>query len=176
MNFKLFLTVILNVILATSCYSNKKNLKIGIVDLKTVMEKSEWGKEKQQKINSEIAKREKSWNKLCATPLKSIITKLEQLKKSAKNNKTEQVKQLKNKKQQLAFKCSSIKTTYQREIENLNAELASQILKKVKSVTKLLAKQYEFDLIITEYRGVVLFNSSKIDITDLIIKNLEQEQ
>jgi Skp family chaperone for outer membrane proteins len=168
---KLF--VILSIFTSIISCSHTKPQKIGVVDMKILMDKSVWGRKHQKTIRKELAIRERMWIQKCGNPLKKIILEINKVEKAA--DKTPgNLKELKLSKRTLYIQCERLKRQYHLEVEQINTNYAATILKKVKESVLLIAKSLHIDLVVTAFRGVVLYSSDRIDITDKVILALEE--
>jgi Skp family chaperone for outer membrane proteins len=153
---------------------NNRGMKIGIINMKKIYENSTWGKKQSLNINKEIAKREKKLETQCSNPLKKSIVKLNKLNKKTPKN-PQAIREHKTRHIGLLRKCNRIRTIFQKEIDKVSENHGAAILKKVKEMASLLAGPKKIDLILTKFRGVVIYMSDSIDITDHVIKLLDSE-
>ncbi|MDA3863928.1 MAG: OmpH family outer membrane protein [Deltaproteobacteria bacterium] len=159
--------------MATGCTKGLKSHRVGIVNLKTIKGKSVWGRSHKRKMNKQIVSREKQWQENCENPLKNTVLKLEKIKKE-KDAKPEEIARLQQKKRQLSHKCSMVRQQFKTEIEELNENFASSIINKVKEVAASIAEELQLDLVVSQFRGVVLYGSKQVDITSKVINKLEE--
>ncbi len=158
-------------LLISSACTRERPVKIGVVNMKVLMDKSVWGRKHQKVIREALAEREKQWEKRCGTPIKEVTLKLEALKK-----KPDPVAEplLLGERQRLGRMCYQLKAQFQREVEQINEEYAAKILKKVKETAALIGKNLRLDLVVTFFRGVVLYTSERVDITEKVVIALEE--
>ncbi|MGM0598034.1 MAG: OmpH family outer membrane protein [Myxococcota bacterium] len=159
--------------MATGCTSGLKSHRVGVVNLKAIMEKSVWGRSHKRKMNKQIVRREKQWQENCEKPLKDTVLKLEKVKKN-KDSSPKELARLEQKKKQLSQRCSLVRQQFKSEIEELNENFASSIIKKVKEVAASIAEEAQLDLVVSQFRGVVLYGSKQVDITSKVINKLEE--
>lgn len=161
--------LVLSIALVTSC-TKKDTVPIGVVNMKTIMDKSAWGKKHQQAISKELATREKQWEKSCNEPLKELTDRIE---KANKAGNTADAKALASEKNLKLRQCSLLRNRYQAEVEKLNEDYAGKILDKVKDISRRIAEDKKLKLVLSLFRGVVLHADDTVDITDSVIKLLD---
>lgn len=165
-----FLLILL--LLTQGACTRERPVTIGVVNMKVLMDKSVWGRKHQKIIQDALAQREKLWEKKCGTPIKEVTLKLKALEKSADKAL---LPSLLETQKRLGRMCYALKGQYQREVEQINEEYAGRILKKVKETASLIARNLKLDLVVTLFRGVVLYASERVDITEKVVIGLEEE-
>ncbi|MGH8718448.1 MAG: OmpH family outer membrane protein [Burkholderiales bacterium] len=143
-------------------------IKIGFVDAERIRRESGPAQKAQKKLEKEFAERDKELQKV-AKQVKDLQTSLEKdavtLSESDKRNKEQELARLNREFQRVQREF--------REDLNLrkNEELAT-IIERADKAIKTIAEAEKFDLIVQE----AVFRSSRIDITDKVIKALASEK
>lgn len=143
-------------------------IKIGFVDAERIRRESGPAQKAQKKLEKEFAERDKELQKV-AKQVKDLQTSLEKdavtMSESDKRNKEQELARLNREFQRVQREF--------REDLNLrkNEELAT-IIERADKAIKTIAEAEKFDLIVQE----AVFRSSRIDITDKVIKALASEK
>ncbi len=145
-------------------------LKVGVVNMKTIMDKSVWGRKHQRVISAALAKREKHWTTTCGDPLKALAQK----RKQAELKKSPELQLLQEKDKKLRRRCYALKVQYQNEVKVINENYSVKILDKVKETATIIGRTLQLDLVVTRFRGIVLYASERVDITDRVVVALEE--
>ena len=144
------------------------DLKIGFVDAERIRRESGPAQKAQKKLEKEFAERDKELQKV-AKQVKDLQSSLEKdavtMSESDKRNKEGELARLNREFQRM-----------QREFrEDLNLrknEELGGIIERADKAIKTIAEAEKFDLIVQE----AVFRSSRIDITDKVIKALSAEK
>ena len=142
--------------------------KIGVVDLQRVMETSDAGKSAQAQIKQQKEKME--------TDLKAKGTEIEQIRQRLEREAMVMSKESREEKEREArIKLNDFKTLqkkYRNELQQLEKKLVSQLQDDTIALVNEIGKKEGYLLIIT--RVGVLYSPNTIDITDQLIKRLNQ--
>jgi outer membrane protein len=163
---KSIIIAILMAVLATPAFA--ADIKIGFVDAERIRRESGPAQKAQKKLEKEFAERDKELQKV-AKQVKDVQTSLEKdgvtMSESDKRNKEQELARLNREFQRMQREF--------REDLNLrkNEELAT-IIERADKAIKNIAEAEKFDLIVQE----AVFRSSRIDITDKVIKALASEK
>jgi outer membrane protein len=144
--------------------------KVGIVDLSRCIKESNEGKRIAESLLKEKAARDERYNKAyneLATLKKEIEKQSLMLSTSAK-----EAKEAEYEKKTRALTYLDEDLTEEAQTSNTNAN--SNFLKTVNEVIQSMAKQQSFDLILEKSSSGILFTSDALDVTDLLIKELNK--
>ena len=142
--------------------------KIGVVDLQRVMETSDMGKSAQAQIKQQKDKME--------TDLKDKGAEIEQIRQRLEREAMVMSKESREEKEREArIKLNDFKTLqkkYRNELQQLEKRLVSQLQKDTIALVDEIGKKEGYLLIIS--RVGVLYSPNTIDITDQLIKRLNE--
>lgn len=144
------------------------DLKIGFVDAERIRRESGPAQKAQKKLEKEFAERDKELQKV-AKQVKDLQSSLE------KDGVTMSESDKRNKEQELARFNREFQRMQREFREDLNLrknEELGGIIERADKVIKSIAEAEKFDLILQE----AVFRSSRIDITDKVIKALAAEK
>ncbi len=160
-----FLTIVFGVFLFKDVYA-KSTCKIGVIDVKKVINESEYGKEVmkklQQKYNELSAKIQKKAKELRA--LKEEIEK----KSSLWSDEVKEKK--KSEYQKMLRELKSMQEDAQYEMKEYEKKMLDPVFKELEKVLKKFAKSEKYDLILEKNQPGIYYISSKVDITKKIIE------
>ncbi|MGD2186863.1 MAG: OmpH family outer membrane protein [Desulfobacterales bacterium] len=143
--------------------------KIGIVDLQRIMEKSDPGKSAQAEIKKEKDKMEQE--------LKEKGAEIEELRKQFERESMVMSKEKREEKEREGriklndFK--SLQKRYRSQLQVLEKRLVSQLREDVFALVDQIGKKEGYLLIINNFS--VMYSPSSIDITDQIIKRMNDK-
>jgi outer membrane protein len=150
-------------------------MKIGIVNSSTIINKYEGFKEGQEKINKETAK----WDQSLSDKYKEIRKLKEQLDQRSLVLSVDRKKELQD---SIANKETQARLEEQRiyskngEVDKRNIELSKPIVEKINRIIEKIAKDENFDMIIDSYVGGVIYAMPKYDLTERVIMLLNKEK
>jgi outer membrane protein len=150
-------------------------MKIGMVNSSTIINKYEGFKEGQEKINKETAK----WDQSLSDKYKEIRKLKEQLDQRSLVLSADRKKELQD---SIANKETQARQEEQRiyskngEIEKRNIELSKPIVEKINRIIEKIAKDENFDMIIDSYVGGVIYAMPKYDLTERVLMLLNKEK
>ncbi len=165
---RIIITMLCAALAAPAVPALAAEIKIGFVDAERIRRESGPAQKAQKKLEKEFAERDKELQKV-AKQVKDLQTSLEKdavtLSESDKRNKEQELARLNREFQRVQREF--------REDLNLrkNEELAT-IIERADKAIKTIAEAEKFDLIVQE----AVFRSSRIDITDKVIKALASEK
>jgi outer membrane protein len=167
-----FVFVLTTVIIVSAAMAE---MKIGIVNSSTIINKYEGFKEGQEKINKETAK----WDQSLSDKYKEIRKLKEQLDQRSLVLSVDRKKELQD---SIANKETQARQEEQRiyskngEIDKRNVELSKPIVEKINRIIEKIAKDENFDMIIDSYVGGVIYAMPKYDLTERVIMLLNKEK
>jgi outer membrane protein len=150
-------------------------MKIGMVNSSTIINKYEGFKEGQEKINKETAK----WDQGLSDRYKEIRKLKEQLDQQSLLLSGDRKKELQD---SLAMKETQARQEEQRiyskngEVYKKNIELSKPIVEKINRIIEKIAKDENFDMIFDSYVGGVIFAMPKYDLTERVLMLLNKEK
>lgn len=157
-------------IMLSSPHAEEVKSKIAIVDLYRVLNESEAGKKARSELESLIktkqsAIEEKGKN---IEALKADIDKQSAvITADAKKAKEDELEKLLKDYQRMV-------TDSQAEVRKRETELTSEILKQAREAINKLAKEGGYSLVLEKADGLVLYYASSLDITEKVIKKLNE--
>ncbi|MFH1076794.1 MAG: OmpH family outer membrane protein [Pseudomonadota bacterium] len=144
------------------------SVKIGVVDLQDIIEKSEFGKAASEKIKTK-------GNEL-SKELKQKSSEVKKMEEQFEKNTVVLSKDArKEQEDKLHAKINDLKTLereYSRVLKELNNELLQQLEKKIKEVIGDLAKKEKYTLVLTK-QPAVAYSVPGLDITNTVISMLD---
>jgi outer membrane protein len=144
--------------------------KIGVVDLDRCMKESNEGKRVTDSLKKELDAMQQKYvkaQKELSDLQKDIEKQSLMLSTDAKENKQNEYDR---KNRELGYLSQDLSEDAQAAQQNANQKM----LKQLYSVIQSLAKQQTFDLVMEKSNSSILYTSSAIDITDLVIKELNK--
>jgi|GEM_PF-639474 len=147
-----------------------EDIKIGVVNLQKVLEKSEPGKKALEQLEGEYEnmKAELDTRKQALDKMRSQIQQQSlALKQEAKSEKREKF----NKKLQ---NFQSLYQRYQRKIRKKEQELKQPIIKKIVDIIDNFGKNNDFTIIMDKQNSGVVFNKKSLEITEKILSRLNE--
>lgn len=143
------------------------NAKIGVVDLQKIMQTSSQMKTIQQKLEKEFKPRRDK-----------LVAMEEGLKKDMENFKRESVVVSQTQKKEMEKKIVAAQQTFEREGQQYQQELSTahndameELYGKIRKAISKVAENDKFDLILQ--KDAAPFNVSKLDVTDLVLKQID---
>ncbi len=146
------------------------DFKIGSVDLQKVLSSSNAGKSAQKEFENDRKKLQEKIN-----DKKSDWDKSNQGYQKQKDSLNEKARA--EKEEQLLGQEKELKRTFQDAEESLrrrNAQLVSTMMEKVKKIVDEYGKSAGYTVILERNGQSVLFLDSSIDITEIIVKKLDE--
>ncbi|RMG70426.1 MAG: OmpH family outer membrane protein [Nitrospirae bacterium] len=165
----IFLAFVMVFAFTLNAYS--EGLKIAVVDLQKALNESEGGKNAKKSLEELI----KSKQKLIDEKGKEI----EQMKTELDKQSAVLSKEALQKKQdELDKKIREYKRYVQdsqEEVKKKENELTAEILKDLARIIEKIGQEEGYSLILEKAKGVVLFNSEAVDITNRVIERYNKE-
>jgi outer membrane protein len=144
------------------------DLKIGFVDAERIRRESGPAQKAQKKLEKEFAERDKELQKV-AKQVKDLQSSLEKdavtMSESDKRNKEAELARLNREFQR-------VQREFREDLNLRKNEELGGIIERADKAIKTIAEAEKFDLIVQE----AVFRSSRIDITDKVIKALSAEK
>lgn len=144
------------------------DLKIGFVDAERIRRESGPAQKAQKKLEKEFAERDKELQKV-AKQVKDLQSSLEKdavtMSESDKRNKEAELARLNREFQR-------VQREFREDLNLRKNEELGGIIERADKAIKSIAEAEKFDLIVQE----AVFRSSRIDITDKVIKALSAEK
>jgi outer membrane protein len=169
---KVFIVLVASLFLAASGYFSLvfSADKIAVVDLYKLLNESEAGKKAKTDLES-LIKTKQSLLDEKGKNIEKLKTDLEKqtpvISPEAKKTKEEELERLARDYQRLV-------SDSQGEVKKKEAELTSVILKDARELINKIAQEKGYSLVIEKADGLVLYYSSNLDITDTIIKKMNE--
>jgi len=175
---KVFIVFVASFFLAVSSYvspifsADEGKIKIAVVDLYKLLNESEGGKKAKTDLES-LIKAKQSLLDEKGKNIEKLRTDLEKqsavMSPEAKKAKEEELEKLARDYQRLV-------SDAQTEVKKKEAELTSEILKDARELINKIAQEKGYSLVLEKADGLVLYYSSNLDITDSLIKRLNELQ
>lgn len=143
---------------------------IYIVDLQKIVAESKLGKSVQIKMRAKVDESQTQMAK-AAQEIKALEEKMQKQSALLSASALEEKKQELLDKQKDFARQSEDK---QVELQTFNRKYLTEVLKEVKSVLDLVAKERNYPIILEKDQKLVLYSDSKIDITSEVIQKLDQ--
>lgn len=144
--------------------------KIAIVDLYKLLNESEAGKKAKADLES-LIKTKQSLLDEKGKNIEKLRTEIEKqsavLSADAKKAKEDELERLARDYQRLV-------SDSQAEVKKKETELTSEILKEARELINKIAQEGGYSLVLEKADGLVLFYSSNLDITDSLIKKMNE--
>ncbi|WP_038056642.1 OmpH family outer membrane protein [Thermodesulfobacterium hydrogeniphilum] len=146
--------------------SKAENLKIGVVDIKKVVNNSKYGQEVMKKL-------QKKYNELSAK-IQAKAKELKALKDEIENKSSLWSQEVKDKKQAEYQKklreLKSMQEDAQYEMQQYEKQMLDPVFKELEKVIKDFVEKENYDLILEKNQPGIYYTSSKIDLTSKIIQ------
>ena len=143
--------------------------KIGVIDLQKILETSAAGKSIQAELKNEKDKME--------ADLQKKGTEIENIRKRLERESMVMGKEMREEKERESrIKINDFKTLqkkYRTELQKLEVQLMNQLQKDIQELVNAIGKKEGYLLIINKYG--VLYSPGSIDITDSLIKKLNEK-
>lgn len=164
----LFIAVSVQVLPVFSAEAEKT--KIAIVDLYKLLNESEAGKKAKADLES-LIKTKQSLLDEKGKNIEKLKTEIEKqsavISADAKKAKEDELERLARDYQRLV-------SDSQAEVKKKEAELTSEILKDARELINKMAQEGGYSLVLEKADGLVLYYSSNLDITDKLIKKMNE--
>jgi outer membrane protein len=163
------------VILALAVSVSMAEMKVGMVNSKTIFEKYEGYKEAQEKLKKEEAK----WDQSISNRYKEIRNLKEQLNQQSLLMSNERKKKMQDSIDVLEALTHQEEQKYygkKGEGNAKNEELSKQIVEKVNAIIEKIAKEENYDMIFDVRAGGVIYALPKYDLTERVIMLLGKEK
>lgn len=162
-------------ILAVAVSVSIAEMKVGIVNSKTIINKYEGYKEAQEKLKKEEAK----WDQSLSNRYKEIRSLKEQLHQQSLLMSDERKKKMQDSIAVLeALTHQEEKKYYGKNGEGnvKNQELSKQIVEKVNKIIEKIAKEENYDMIFDVQAGGIVYALPKFDLTERVLMLLSKEK
>lgn len=147
-----------------------QDIKIGVVDLQKIMEKSEPGQKAIEELQSEFTekKSELDSRKAAIDELRSELQKQSMvLSQEAQEEKAAEYRQKVNEFQKLYQK-------HQRRMQQKEAELREPIIEMLVEIIREHGRENDYTLLMDKNNSGVIFNAQAIEITDAILSEFNK--
>lgn len=142
-------------------------LKIGFVDIQEALEECDAGKKAKEELQSMVEKKQVEIDKLSAD-IEGLQKALEEQVMLSAEKKKEKGNII-NEKMEIYQKLA---LSAKKEISKKEAELTEPLIKKIRDIIDKIGKEKGYSLILEKSYSSVLYGSEEIELTDLIIKEL----
>lgn len=175
---KILIVLFVGLFLAASGYVSKVysaeegKFKIAIVDLHKLINESEAGKKAKSDLESLI----KSKQSVLDEKGKNIETLKADIDKQAAVITAEAKKAKEEDIERLVRDYQRIISDSQAEVKKKEAELTAEILKQAREIINKIAQESGYSLVLEKADGLVLYFSNNLDITDRVIKKINESR
>jgi outer membrane protein len=155
-----------------SAFAAGATTKLGVIDLDRCMKESNEGKRVTESLKKELDAMQQKYVK-AQKDLSDLQKEIEKqslmLSSEARENKQNEYDR---KNREFGYLSQDLTEDAQTAQQNANQKM----LKQLYTVIQTLAKQQSFDLVLEKSNSSILYMSDAIDITDLVIKELNKEK
>ncbi len=148
-----------------------QDLKVGVVDLQYVLEKSEPGKrailllqEEQRDLQRTLNERESELDRMHEELQQQSVV----LSQEAQQNKEAEFQQKVQEFQQMYQE-------YQRRMQAKEHELRDPIIDKLVDVIQDYGQEHGFDIILDKQNSGLVYNTQELELTEIIMEKLDQK-
>ena len=147
-------------------------VKLGIVDLNRAVNELEQGKKAKIEMESAIKGKQEALDEKgkALEKLKSHLDEQGSVM-SAEVRKSKQ-----DELERLVHEYQRDLSDSQNEMQKKESELTRQIIKDVREIINLVAREEKYDLILDKIPALVLFADNRLDITDNVIKKFDESK
>ncbi len=147
-----------------------QNLKIGVIDIKKVVNESKYGQEVMKKL-------QERYNEL-SKKLQAKAKELDALKKEIETKSSLWSREVREKKQREYEKklreFRALQEDSQYEMQELQKKLLNPVFDELEKIVKEFIKKEGYDLVFEKNQPGLYYASSKIDLTEKIIKLFDE--
>jgi len=147
-------------------------LKVGVVDLQKALEASDEGRKAKAELQKQVEKIQQD--------LKTRQDELNALKEEIERQGSllsETARYDKEKRYQDKLKdFKRLYEDYQEEMRRQDQSLSEKVFKQLAEIIEALGAKEGFDIILEKTQSAVLYRSSKVDITDQVIKMADERK
>lgn len=155
---------------SANCYAEEGKFKIAIVDLYKVINESEAGKKAKSDLETLI----RSKQSILDEKGKNIETLKSDIDKQAAVITAEAKKAKEDELERLVRDYQRVVSDSQAEVKKKESELTAEILKQAREVINKIAMEGGYSLVLEKADGLVLYFSNNLDITDRVIKKINE--
>jgi len=148
--------------------------RVGVIQVKVVMDESPWALAQVEILKKEIASRERILEEKCVEPLKKIETRLQELvdRTDADDEKATVI----SAKRQMYDGCVVMRSQMQDEISRIRDKFISDLMAKISDGAREVAKRRKLDLVLLhQQQGPVVWSGTRVDVTADVKKIVDGE-
>ncbi len=164
--FYFFIFIFIFIFIFFTGISKAENFKIGVIDIKKVINESEYGQEVMKKL-------QKKYNELY-DKIQAKAKELKALKDEIENKSSLWSKEVREKKQTEYQKklreLKSMQEDAQYEMQEYERQMLEPVFKELEKVIKDFVKKENYDLILEKKQSGIYYTSPKIDLTSKLIQ------
>lgn len=168
--FAVIISVVVLPVILSNLYAEEVRIKIAIVDLYKVLNESEIGKKARSELESLIKTKQSSIEEK-GKKIEALKADMDRqsavLTAEAKKTKEDELEKLLKDYQRMV-------TDSQAEVRKKETELTAEILKQAREVINKLAKEGGYSLVLEKADGLVLYYANSLDITEKVIKKINE--
>lgn len=165
----LVISLSLAALLAMTTAASAADLKVGVIDVEYVIQKSKAGQGAKAKLKKLFDKKQKELDE----KQKDLLEIKQQLENPSAMMTDKKKKELLNTYQKGLLELQNSFLENQQELQKKEAELMKPILQKLEKVLTKMAEDESYDLIMNRSQNGVLFTKPAHDITEKVLKALD---
>lgn len=165
----LVISVSLVALLAVSTAASAAELKVGVIDVEYVIQKSKAGEGAKKKLKKLFDQKQKELD----DKQKALLDLKKQLENPSDMMTDKKKKELVNDYQKGLLELQNSFLENQQALQKKEAELMKPILKRLEEVLTKMAQDEDYDLIMNRSQNGVLFTKPTHDITEAVLKALD---
>lgn len=155
--------IMLLALTAAACASSGTH-RVGVVQVKAVMEECTWAQARMQNLKKEIADRERMLDTQCMTPLQKFAVRLQELEKTPDTD-PEKASVLQER-QRLLGSCMDLRQKLQEEVAGIRDRFLAELMEKINEAAKTVARRHRLDVVfLAQPQGVVSWAGPRVDVT-----------
>lgn len=159
-------------LLMANCASSGAH-RVGVVQVRLVMEECTWAQVHMQNLKKEIADRERMLDEQCMTPLQKFAVRLKELEKTPDGDSEKTLVEKEH--QRVLNACMDLRQKLQEEVARIRDRFLAEFMEKIHKASKAVAKHRQLDVVLLEQpQGVVSWAGTRVDITNDIKSWMEQ--
>lgn len=159
-------------LLMASCASSGAH-RVGVVQVRLVMEECTWAQVHMQNLKKEIADRERMLDEQCMTPLQKFAVRLKELEKTPDGDPEKT--SVEQERQRVLNICMDLRQKLQEEVASIRDRFLAEFMQKIHKAAKTVAKHRQLDVVLlAQPQGVVSWAGTRVDITNDIKSWMDQ--
>jgi Skp family chaperone for outer membrane proteins len=148
--------------------------RVGVIQVKVVMDESPWALAQVEALKKEISSRERTLEEKCVEPLKKIEARLQQL--AERPDADEEKAAAMSAKRQMYDGCVVMRSQMQDEIARIRDRFITELMTKIGDGAREVARRRKLDLVLLhQQQGSVVWSGPRVDVTGDVKKIMDGE-